>query len=339
MRPDDLYETRARSRATGVAATIVAFHVLMVALMGLMGVLIFFSVVMIFEKGRFNPRNLWKFAVFLWVAWKAVTVRAPVTPSSQLADLGEYPGLAQAIADAALRVGAEPPPAVRITAAARIYAKNEGGVLGSIFGSRRLLVVGAAALPYLTETEFKALLARSLARWGRRETWYGVQALRVQIATELMIEYLGSTWARWINPFYWLFVGFRKAFGRTLAAYLRERELWADQMAAQAYTAAEAESAIKKQALYDSFWMEELRGELTGGGVMGFHDVWGVMGEQGASFGGWQALWAERLNAGPDPGSTEPSLRQRLEALAASPAMPVPLAPALSPATAILLRD
>jgi|GEM_PF-5111151 len=339
MRPDVVTEQQTRLRAAAVSAAVVLFHLLLLALMGLLLALILFSAHSLIEGGRFNPKGVWRSAIFLWVTWQALTIRPPLTDPSRLADLAEYPGLADALKDAAMRVGAEVPKAVRITTAARIYAREEGGYLGGLIGPRALLIVGVAALPYLTETELRVLLARALARWSAGETWYGVQAARVDLASEVMLHYLGSTWARFINPFYWLFYGFRAAFGRLLGAYRRQRELWADQAAAQAYPAADAELAIKKQALYDAFWFQAMQPQFTGKGRVTFEDCWEAMAHEAAGYGRWQELWEERLRARYGEEQTEPSLGERLQHLAASEAMPAPGRPAMTPATAVVLRE
>lgn len=235
-----------------------------------------------------------------------------------------------------MRVGADLPDAIRLTAGARVYTLEEGGLLGGIVGARRLLVVGVAAMHYLSETEFRVLLARGLARWSSRESWYSVQARRVELASAIMVEYLGSNWARWINPFYWLFWLFRKGFGQTLAAYLRQRELWADQMAAQAYMAADAESALKKQALYAAFWAEALEHHFTEGRTRSFQDCWGIVTEAVARYEGWEAFWQRQLGAGGELAATEPPLAERLEALAATLEMPAPGRRPPSMATAVV---
>jgi hypothetical protein len=327
MRPEHLRQERTRSSALQIAGAVLLFHLMLLLAMGLFVLLLGVSIGMLVTG-----------LVALGVGWRALTIRAPRTDPSRLADLREYPGLAEALQDAASRVGAPLPDGVRITAAARIYAREEGGLLGGLFGSRRLLVVGTAALPFLTETEARALLARALARWGRRETWYAVQAQRVELATLLMVEHLGAAWTRWVNPVYWLFRSFQRAFGRLLASYGRERELWADQMAALAYTPADAEGAVKKQALYDAFWLEELSAEFTGGPTRPLQQVWERMQEACQVYGRWEDLWERLLAAPARPQDPEPTLGDRLEALAASIAMPPPGKPALVPATAILLR-
>lgn len=327
MRPEVLWERRTRTHATLVIAAIVAFYLWLVIAM-------FMSVLMMTVSiGSFISGVL-----FLGAGWRALTIKVPATDPKRLVDLRVYPGLAEALEDAAQRVGAPLPDGVRITAAARIYAKEEGGILGGLFGSRRLLVVGAAALPYLTESEFRVLLARALAQWSDHETWYGVQARRMELAVSVIVEHLQRSWLRLFNPVYWQCYGYQHAFARLFARYLHERDLWADQAAALAYTAQDAESAIKKQALYDAFWLETLATEMTGGRTRTFQEVWTRVNQAATGYGQWEELWQRLLVTPRQPGDSEPALGERLDALAASESMIPAAVPARSPASAVLMR-
>lgn len=318
---------RTRGRALLVITAVVAFYLLLLLAMAIW-VLMLGTSIAGFIAGILS----------LGVGWRALTMRTPITHPSRLADLRLYPGLAEALADAALRVGAPLPDGVSLTTAARIYAREEGSLL-SLFAARRVLVVGVAALPYLTETEMRALLARALARWSERESWYGVQARRVELAVSLITEHLASAPTRWFNPLYWCFTGFRRLFARMLAGYVRERERWADQLAGVAYTAAEAEEAVKKQALYDAFWAEVLSAEMSHGPTLSFAQVWDHMQGAAAAYPRWRNLWERLLMQPRRPESPEPTLGDRLEAIAGSTTMPAPAQPALSPASRSLLRD
>ena len=319
------------TRAWAVTAVILLYHLLhLLLLLSLTAAALFYLYFLITDFHASALTHLPEAAAIWWVTFQALTASVTEADDRELIDVTELPGLAAALEDAALRVDAPLPEAVRLTTDATIHATEDGGLLAGLVGGRRVLVIGAAALPYLTEEEFRCLLARALACWPRRESWYGVQARRLGFANTVLNDYFDSSRTRWTNPVYWLLQGYSALFGRLLAASLREQELRADEMAAEAYARDDVASALMKQCLFERFYAEQLAAKLRFG-HRSLDNCWETVTAAAAGYAHWNDLWRQVLLTPGGPLSPQPGLAERVGSLKGPKALMVMPAMARAP--------
>lgn len=337
MSAETSYQGRPQPHVWAVAAAILLYHLLhLMLLLALAAGAGTFLYLLMTNGILTHLPGLPGIAVVWWVTWQAFAARVPRIDERELINVARLPRLAAAIEDAAHRVDAPPPKAVRLTTDATIGATEDGGFLAGLVGGRRVLVLGVAALPFLSEEEFRCLLAGALARWTQHQTWYGRQARRMEFASESVRELFGPRVIRWLNPVFWLFGGFSAVFGRLLANYLKERGLWTDQLVVQAYSRADTASALKKQSLYAVFCSDPNHfGTKLQFGHRSVTECWSLVeaAAEECPEWTWDELWDWALEDGGRPLDPHPWLGDRLEALDASLEMPAVAQKPLRPAT------
>lgn len=159
----------------------------------------------------------------------------------------DAPALWAMLEDVAARIGTRPVDSVFITPLADIGVSERGSMPARLLGrGERVLVLGMAALPGMTQAAFKAVLAHEYGHFSNRDTAGGNLALHVRMSMHEMAYGLATKGqASWLNPV-WLFLnGYLRVFLRITLGASRLQEILADRYAAMAYGARNLKDALE----------------------------------------------------------------------------------------------
>jgi Zn-dependent protease with chaperone function len=168
---------------------------------------------------------------------RSVFTRAQDQDPGQLLSREEAPELYALAVEVADRVGTRPVDAVYVTPASEIGVKERGSLPQKLRGAgQRCLILGLGALPGMTQSQLKAILAHEYGHFSNCDTAGGNLARQVGASIHRMVYGLAiNGLARWYNPA-WLFVnGFNRVFLRVTLGASRLQEILADRYAVLAY--------------------------------------------------------------------------------------------------------
>jgi Zn-dependent protease with chaperone function len=161
----------------------------------------------------------------------------------------DCPRLFEALREVARRVNTEPVDEVWIAPGATIGVFQEGRGPFGIFGTRRrVLILGLATLHFLTISELKSILAHEYAHFSHADTYWSRFIYQVTLSIEKAMQGMASTggWVTYVNPFYWFFFLYHKAYSLLSSGFSRSREFLADRMACSLYGSDVFSSALTK---------------------------------------------------------------------------------------------
>jgi Zn-dependent protease with chaperone function len=161
----------------------------------------------------------------------------------------DCPRLYQLLADVARRVDTDPVTDVYVAPGNDMSVHQEGRGPFGIFGvKRRVLTLGLPALYFLTVSEFRSILAHEYAHFSHSDTFYSRFIYQVSLSIRRALNGMAQTggWVTWINPFYWFYFLYNKAYAMLSAGYSRSREFLADRMACSLYGSNTFASALTK---------------------------------------------------------------------------------------------
>jgi Zn-dependent protease with chaperone function/Flp pilus assembly protein TadD len=161
----------------------------------------------------------------------------------------ECPRLYEIVEEVARRVDTEPVDDVYICPDSDIGVKQEGRGPFGLFGARRrVLILGIATLRFLTISELKAILAHEYAHFSHGDTLYNRFIAQVSLALAQAREGMRRSGGAicWINPFFWFYFLYSKAYGLLSSGFSRSREYLADRMACSLYGSDVFSSALAK---------------------------------------------------------------------------------------------
>ncbi|MGE3804732.1 MAG: M48 family metallopeptidase [Gemmataceae bacterium] len=161
----------------------------------------------------------------------------------------QCPKLFAAIDEVAARVETEPPDEVWIAPGAEFSVCQRGrGPFGVFGGSRRVLTLGLCVLHFLTESEFKSILAHEFAHFSHADTYWHRFIYQVTLSLRTALGEMARTggWVTWINPFYWFFWLYSRSYSLLAAGFSRSREFLADRMACSHYGSDVFATALEK---------------------------------------------------------------------------------------------
>jgi Zn-dependent protease with chaperone function len=174
----------------------------------------------------------------VWAVFRALFARLGNGSFGVLKDAKDCPRLYQALAEVARRVDTEPISEVYIAPGSSIGVHQEGrGPFGAFGVKRRVLTLGLSTLHYLNVGELKSILAHEYAHFSHADTFWirfiHQVTLSIGTATRGMLETGG--WLTFLNPFYWFFYLYQKAYALLSSGFSRSREFLADRMACTLY--------------------------------------------------------------------------------------------------------
>jgi Zn-dependent protease with chaperone function len=161
----------------------------------------------------------------------------------------QCPRLYQALTEVAKRIDTDPVDEVWLAPGSEIGVHQEGRGPFGLFGSKkRVLTLGLATLPFLTISELKSILAHEYAHFSHNDTFYNRFIAQISLSIALTRKGMAESggWVTWVNPFYWFFYLYAKAYGLLSAGFSRSREFLADRMACCLYGSDVFGSALGK---------------------------------------------------------------------------------------------
>jgi Zn-dependent protease with chaperone function len=150
----------------------------------------------------------------------------------------EHPRLFETLRAVAHRLETRPVDTVYLTPSSNISVKQEGsGPFGLLGKRRRVLEIGISTLPLLSREEFQSILAHEYGHFSRNDTFYGrfIFQVSASLAISLAVMSAAGGILNYINPFYWFWWFYLRAYTLLANGFSRSREFLADRHAAAAY--------------------------------------------------------------------------------------------------------
>jgi Zn-dependent protease with chaperone function len=150
----------------------------------------------------------------------------------------EHPRLFDALRNVAARLDTAPVDTVYLTPSSAISVRQEGsGPFGLLGRRKRVLEVGISTLPILTEGEFHSILAHEYGHFSHNDTFYSRFIFQVSstLARSLAVMQMAGGFMNYVNPFYWFWWLYLRAYTLLATGFSRSREFLADRRSAAAY--------------------------------------------------------------------------------------------------------
>lgn len=151
----------------------------------------------------------------------------------------EAPALWDTVEEVARKVNARPVNKIFVTPMPEVAVTERGGMLRRMFGGgERILILGMGALPGMTRSQLRAILAHEYGHFSNRDTAGGGLAIQVRASILTMAQNLAQGRQNtWVNPVFLFLNGFYRIFLRITLGASRLQEILADRYAALAYGA------------------------------------------------------------------------------------------------------
>jgi Zn-dependent protease with chaperone function len=175
--------------------------------------------------------GMWEVIKALFASFGKGSFGIPKTPD-------DCPRLYEVLREVARRVDTEPVDEVYLSPGAMLCVHQEGrGPFGIFGGRRRVLTLGVSVMHFLTVNQLKSILAHEYAHFSHKDTFYSrfIYQVSLSIKTAMRGMARAGGWLTYINPFYWFFYLYSKAYALMAAGYSRSREFLADRMAVSLY--------------------------------------------------------------------------------------------------------
>jgi Zn-dependent protease with chaperone function len=173
-----------------------------------------------------------------WAVLKSLFARPGGGEFGVAKTAADCPRLHAAVQEVAARTETDPVDEIYISPGSAIGVRQEGrGPFGMFGVKRRVLTLGLSTMYYLTVTELKAILAHEYAHFSNRDTFYIRFIHRVPMSIEAALEGMGQAVGKlnYVNPFFWFFWLYYKAYMLLSAGFSRSREFLADRLSASLY--------------------------------------------------------------------------------------------------------
>lgn len=211
--------------------------------------------------------------------------------------------------------------------ASDISVRQEGRGPFGIFGvKRRILTVGMANLRYLTLGELKSILAHEYAHFSHRDTFYSRFIHQVTLSIDTALTGMGAAAGKlnYINPFFWFFVLYYRAYSVLAAGFSRSQEYLADRVAAGLFGRDVFMSALTKVAtngaLFEmTVYQNVQRMMAEGKAFINVYEAFASYRDEQLSDEERQKLYQDMLDQKASVFASHPSVRERMQAVAAFP--------------------
>jgi heat shock protein HtpX len=292
---------------------LVAFYLSLIAIIIGLGYL----AIVVAMRGRIKAAFALGFVDFILIVGLFAKARPPLGLRKEEHDL---PALFQMVREVAAKTGTAPADEVYVSPDANIGVRETGGFLGLPIGTKRVLLVGVAALQAVTMDQFRAILAHEMAHYQKGDTTVGRFLARVPLSVVTMLGGMRARTAWWfINPVYWYLFLFAHGYMIVISAMSRRQEFTADEIAAETYGSDVFGSALTNlvvdSTLFGAIIMPGAQKLMTEGQVL--INAYATHREVREKMPGedrervLQELMAEKRGAF----SSHPTLSERLEAL------------------------
>jgi Zn-dependent protease with chaperone function/TolA-binding protein len=305
----------------------VAIPFVVVGLVGITGAILYG----IFMLGRI-PIKLVVIVVVIgvsmaWAVLKSIFAKGSGQSFGVRKTAADCPRFCEAVGEVAAKVGTDPVDELYLGPGAGISVHQQGRGPFGIFGvKRRVLSVGWATLRYLTIGELKAILAHEYAHFSHRDTFYSRFIYQVTLSIAHALGGMAAAGGRlnYVNPFYWFFVLYYRAYSLLAAGFSRSREFLADRIAASLYGKDVFFSALTKVAtdgtLFEATAYQNVHHLLAEGKTfVNLYDAFASYRDDQLSDAERQKLYEDMLHQQGSLFSSHPTVRERLAAAASFP--------------------
>jgi Zn-dependent protease with chaperone function/tetratricopeptide (TPR) repeat protein len=177
----------------------------------------------------------------LWATWNVLRC-ALMGPNREVLGIkatdAKHPRLFEASRCVAERLQTRPVDTIYLTPSSNIAVYQEGsGPFGLLGKRQRVLEIGISTLPLLTREEFKSILAHEYGHFTHKDPFYSrfIFQVSASLATSLAVMNAAGGVLNYINPFYWFWWLYLRAYTLLATGFSRSREFLADRRAAAAY--------------------------------------------------------------------------------------------------------
>ena len=177
----------------------------------------------------------------LWAFWNVLRCTL-IGPQGDVLGIkvtnDEHPRLFEALRSVADRLKTRPVDIVYLTPSSNIAVTQTGSGPFGLLGTRqRVLQIGMSTLPQLSRDEFHSILAHEYGHFSQNDTFYGrfVFQVSASLATSLAVMSAAGGFLNYINPFYWFWWLYLRAYTLLANGFSRSREFLADRQAVSAY--------------------------------------------------------------------------------------------------------
>lgn len=225
---------------------VVAFYALLVASLGLSAYL-FVRLVLatpgfIAHQGSLGAVKLLLLLygillVYAYAVLRALSVKTGGSPGGIKLTRVRHPAVFALTHEVAARVQADPIDQVFLVPGDEIGVWEETALYLPPGTGTRKIVLGMAALSYLTLDELRGILAHEYAHFSHRDTFFARVIYRVSHSYSVLFNALREHggWTRYLNPLYWVLRAFIALYPRLAARFSRLQEYRADQQAVVCY--------------------------------------------------------------------------------------------------------
>jgi Zn-dependent protease with chaperone function/tetratricopeptide (TPR) repeat protein len=219
---------------------------------------------------------------------------------------------------------------VYIAPGSAIGVHQEGrGPFGMFGVKRRVLTLGLSTMHYLTISELKAILAHEYAHFSHRDTVYSRFIYQVTLSIENalmgMAQFGGSV--NYVNPFYWFFWLYYRAYSLLASSFSRSREFLADRMAVRLYGKKAFVSGLTKVATDGAFFEASIYHNISsllsqGKSFVNMYEAFRAHRDAGLSAEQRQTMYSEMLKEKASWFHTHPTYAERVQATIGYPDAP-----------------
>jgi len=247
------------------------------------------------------------------------------------ATAAQHPRLFEALQLVAKELQTEPIDIVYLTPSSNIGVHEKGAGPFGLFGKRkRVLEIGISTLPLLTIQEFKSILAHEYGHFTHNDTFYSrfIAQVSNSLAASLAVMNAAGGVLNYVNPFYWFWWLYLRAYSLLSAGFSRSREFLADRRAVFAYGKGAFTSGLTKAevdgVLFESTAYREVSRLLTlGQAYSNIFAAFRAFRDQPEIATARESLTGELRQKRPTWFDTHPTLSERLAAVNELPDLPV----------------
>lgn len=326
-----------------LTASLILFYVaipfVIVGIIGATGAMLYG----IFMLGRIPVKLVALIAIvgitMVWAVLKSLFAKPGTGSFGVLKAETDCPRFHAAIREVADKVETRPVDEVYLGPASEISVRQEGrGPFGMFGVKRRVLTVGMANLRYLTVGELKSILAHEYAHFSHRDTFYSRFIHQVTISVDQALTGMASAAGKlnYVNPFFWFFVLYYRAYSLLAAGFSRSQEYLADRVAASLYGKDVFLSGLTKVAtngtLFEATAYDNIRQLMTEGKAFtNLYDAFASYRDEQLTDEQRHKMYEEFISQQGSMFASHPTVRERMAAVATfAGAMRVEDAPALS---------
>lgn len=253
----------------------------------------------------------------------------------------QHPQLIATLHEVADCLETSPVETIYLTPTSQICVREEGRGPFGLFRRRRVMEIGISTLSLLTTSEFKSVLAHEYGHFTHHDPFYTrfISQVTASLAHALAVLDAAAGAVKYVNPFYWFYWLYLRAYALLAAGFSRSHEFLADRRAVLAYGRESFVSGLTKVcvdgALFDGTSIQNIKSELGAGrAFVNVFETYRQFRDRPEQAESQQQLLTNLREAKPSWFDTHPTLSERLAAVEGFPESRESLD--TSPATSLL---